>query len=57
MLSLSRLVHFGIEKLMDNLDAALAAQKKNTPARGDTRPGPKGEDINLLYYLTAGRES
>lgn len=52
MFSLSRLVHFGIEKIMDNLEVALAAQKK-TPVGGDSRPGREGEDINLALVLTA----
>jgi len=54
MYSLSRLYRFGIQKIQENLEAAIAAQKKKTPVRGDARPGHEGEDINLTLYLTAG---
>ena len=53
MHSLSRIYQVGLQKMQEKLESAIAAQKKKTPVGGDNRPGPRDEDINLAYVLTA----
>ncbi len=53
MYSLSRLYRFGVQKIQENLEAAIVAQKK-TPTGGEGLPGPREETIhkNLSAFLT-----